>query len=707
MTEMIFTSFLSILIVALVFLLVRRRGGRTTTSTSDSQVATPVDVAPPQLVPPVGPKSPLESLQAGPSQSDQGSPTQEQPPEQGATGPPTEPKPLTQKGKRPPPIKRGGKPRLQITSGSKETTEAEQRDKHIGKPGIVCRKVEQQWVLGVELPDDLLGASDLQVLQGTEALPVDERIENFWRLRGVADRVVISSSKGCWELGLNAESLIFKLYSSRENQGHLVKAPSVGSYLVVVPSDWQRDEHRSGPPLVEPEPVSIPGYRAHFFEITPSGGEIAFLKGDGNLVWIGRKPEIKLRGEQIPDANEFMGPLFRHPPRMCASPEVWKGIKEVILGEEGPVKGKWRMSFTPEPKDDEVILPEEIQRRKSGWYFLRFYDANDNLIDSLDFRFVSGLIAIRMPALNPCPARDGHQPVSIEIFHEPGIRIRPADSAARDIRVDTEDERTTLIVPPDPRGDKSEWEIQGDTGSPVKITLLVERIWWNFGEENSVPAWTDKVCDLTPDDFRAASKKALWIRLPKRRWVDWVKVGFAEAAARPYSVKVTEEWISSPLRDFTDCHEIWEGDKDHAFYVWFEKGATQYRGTVGLLRAWQKRILCSARGRYKSSVAIARIRQGNGEIRVNGQNLWEYFKSPPRKGKDFMQRLLHIEQIAQALSQLSVDITVHGARSGGLRQIKASVHALARALWSYQPGLKPVLRQQGFGGCKKIRGGSL
>ena len=34
---------------------------------------------------------------------------------------------------------------------------------------------------------------------------------------------------------------------------------------------------------------------------------------------------------------------------------------------------------------------EQVRKHGSGWYFARLYDERDDLIDSLDFRYVEGL----------------------------------------------------------------------------------------------------------------------------------------------------------------------------------------------------------------------------------------------------------------------------------------------------------------------------
>lgn len=91
----------------------------------------------------------------------------------------------------------------------------------------------------------------------------------------------------------------------------------------------------------------------------------------------------------------------------------------------------------------------------------------------------------------------------------------------------------------------------------VDVTILVERVWWAVGEENNAPSeWGGEPVSLTRADFAATSKKALWLRLPKRQWVGKVLVGFKRSKARSYNIKATEKLVAIPLRDFCDCPEI-------------------------------------------------------------------------------------------------------------------------------------------------------
>ena len=466
-------------------------------------------------------------------------------------------------GKRLEPGKRGGRPRA--PTKAQERPVARKAESQRPKPEIICWKRERQWILAVEIPEEFLENPGLAVLQDGLLLTQEESKEACWRLERPFGEVVVRWNEGEatqeTRIVLGKDGyLLFKLSGQDQNRGRHVKFPSFGSYLVMVPDDWSRDGTLSGPPLVKPEHTSLPGYQAHFFELGKDGGErIAFRTSTGELFEIEPKaPQFELVGNRLCDANEKVGPLFgERPPQIRAlGKQMWKDAGTIIVGEEGSKKGRWRRAFSAVPGQIEQDLPCELGARKGGWYFLRFYDTNDDLVESLDFRFLCALKEIRVYQPSPLPSESGHKPVRVEFLHEPGCSVQPVDSPTN-IQIEHQDDKTTLTIPPDPAYDETRWLVGPSGGPQVEVTILVERIWWGIGEEHNAPSeWKDQLFTPSRDDFAATSTKALWLRLPRRRWVDKVLVGFEQAKARSYSVKVADRIVAIPLRDFGDFQEV-------------------------------------------------------------------------------------------------------------------------------------------------------
>lgn len=459
------------------------------------------------------------------------------------------------------PKDRGGRPR--VPAQGNEVGSVQETKRRHPKPEIICWNRERQWILGIDMPDELLENAGLVVLQNGSALLQDDYMEGRWYLNNAAGEIIVRwiEHEGIREtkLVIKENYFLFKLSGQDYGQGRLVRSPSSGLYLMIVPDDWVRDDDLSGPPPVQPEPVSLTGYKGHFFDLErDSDTKIAFLTPEGKSGVIDRKaPRFELVGNKLDDASEHIGILFGERPPTIRSPgnRRWKDVETIIVGEEGSGRGRWRMHFMPERKEIETNLPSEILARKAGWYFLRFYNTNNELIDSLDFRFISALSEIRVHQPPPLPNSNGHQAVCVEFLHKPCCAVQPIDGAGS-IQIESQDDKTIVTIPPDPTYDKTHWLVSLDNGTSVEATILVERVWWAENEEEKEPSgWVDRPFTLSREAFNASSRKAIWLRLPKHRWVDKVLVGFEQSNARPYAMKLTEKTVPIPLREFGDALE--------------------------------------------------------------------------------------------------------------------------------------------------------
>jgi hypothetical protein len=476
-----------------------------------------------------------------------------------------------------------------------EPGENQQNKSFRSKPEIICWKRERQWIPAVELPEELIGNPHLTVYQEATSLTEDQSREGCWPLsHGTGEIVVrwneediIRESK----ITLGEENyLLFKLSGQDQNQGRHVKSPSIGSYLVIAPDNWNRDQSLSGAPPVTSEPVSFVGYQAHYFDLNKGdNGKIAFRTIENEIVSIETKTScFKLAGNLLNDASKNIGPLFgTKPPQIYASSnEVWSNVKTIVVGEEGGGRGRWRTAFTPILGQTEQDLPFGLVAPKVGWFFLRFYDANDDLIESLDFRFAQGLKAINVHQPIFLPLETGHVLVSVEFIHEPDCKVQPADTFAGRVRVEQKDDRTILAIPPDPAYDESRWLVGPQNEQQLELRILAERIWWAGGPEDNVPCeWIDTCLALARDDFIATSNKAIWVRFPRPRWINEVYVGFEQATSRCFSLKVTENTLAVPLREFADTHEVADRTKDHYLKIWIKRDDVSREGTMAFTPA--------------------------------------------------------------------------------------------------------------------------
>lgn len=602
-------------------------------------------------------------------------------------------------------IKRGGRSR--VSEPESQTRPTQPSGSRTPKPEIICWKRERRWILAVEIPEGLRRGSSYEVLQNAVPLMEDESREGCYRLGQIEGELVvrfhgIDRSETTISVG---KYLIFKIAG---DEGRRVKSPSAGSYLLTVPGDWD-----CGVSLAVPEAVSLSQCQGYFILFEPGpGSKIIFQTPQGTPVQVQSKsPRFRLVGNQLNDASENTGPLFgKEPPQIAAlENEGWSGVGAVVVGEEGRGIGRWRTRFFPDVMRKEQVMPPEIAERKAGWYFVRIHDMNDDLVESLDFRFLCDLQEINTSQHSPFPSDGAHQPTSVMFVHQPGFSLRPADGVAEAIPAAREDGRTELIIPPDPKCDQTRWLADCGDANQVNISVLVERVWWALGTEHEEPSeWEDKPVTLGRYEFLPTSEKALWLRLPRCRWIDGVSVGFEQSKARRYPVRVTGKTAAVPLRDFSDSQEIGDRTRQLAFSVWIEEDEGVSEGVLAIVPATETPPISAPVpppvtrewGRNKTSVAKAVLHRGSADIRVNGQAMNEYFQHAPRNALLFLRRLLELGQVHEILSELSVSLDVKGSRPSTQRQVKAVAHALARALMRYDPRLKPLLKQAGFGGVR-------
>ena len=96
-----------------------------------------------------------------------------------------------------------------------------------------------------------------------------------------------------------------------------------------------------------------------------------------------------------------------------------------------------------------------------------------------------------------------------------------------------------------------------------------------------------------------------------------------------------------------------------------------------------------ATGKRKNAVARVWIKPGNGKIEVNGRDSPTYFARP------VLRMLLNQPfVVSDRLGQFDVWCTVTGGGLSG--QAGAVRHGISKALTFYEPGLRPLLKSQGF-----------
>ena len=99
--------------------------------------------------------------------------------------------------------------------------------------------------------------------------------------------------------------------------------------------------------------------------------------------------------------------------------------------------------------------------------------------------------------------------------------------------------------------------------------------------------------------------------------------------------------------------------------------------------------LTQTTGRRKRAVARVRLRDGEGNITINGRDVEVFF--PNATHRQILTEPLRITETAESYD---VDVTIHGGGTSG--QAGAVRMGIARSLIEVDPELRTTLKQAGF-----------
>jgi hypothetical protein len=416
------------------------------------------------------------------------------------------------------------------------------------------------WVVGVEVPDELV-EQDLRVLDADDNdLQEDQLHELRWPLMDPLGTVTVRWSD---EAGMETERCfeasnhrVFKVTRSGVS-GRYVARVTRGNYVVIAPLVLTRDEAVGGTAPVAPENVIPEQARVSAHHLLVEGeGDGLLLDGSGSSrieVRPATATRFQLIGNTIKDAHTGAGPLFgREPPRFRV-----EGAEEpslLVVGVEGPSLG---------PRSRQVAvsfdeLRDWLDDNEPGWFYVRAYDANDELIESLDFRYVKGLEAIEVDELSPLPAPEGHRPATVVFRVAPGTMVSPVDGPPEIISLDPAIAEG-VVLPARPDAGRSTWRLSAGTGNCVDVVVHVPRIWWALtasGNADEPHAWSDRPNMLSADDLRPTSPMHLSVLLPEPGWADEVTVGFRDGSPRRLPVPRSERVLHYPLRNLGESDAL-------------------------------------------------------------------------------------------------------------------------------------------------------
>ena len=435
------------------------------------------------------------------------------------------------------PVEMGGQ-RAERTDGQAPT----RREPQAARAELICRKNAElnQWELVLSVGDES-SVEDVQQDGRTLDLATGERaLSSFC---GHVMVVFASGERKEITLEDKGEPLVFKLQKNWNGDGRKVKGIGMGHYIVIAPRAYKR----TGQVPVEHEACTDPNFTAHYF--LSDGKSPQEIDGFRERDVPSTQSVIELKGKIAFDDLE-QGDLFvGDAPRLMHS----KDTVHARIGEEG---GRWKgEDFKTNERDVGTVLGN-----RQGRFFVRIYDADMELLDSDQFRYLRDLEEILVNGkpysedLLLVPTTAGHLPTEVRFIGVDGANVHPVLSpeAKR-----TNFRGTSVLVDPHPDADRASCVIASDTGS-VDVVLALPRVWWHIAQEDmDAFEWSDVPTVMTRQEFCNRGYDGATLRLRAPRRIKSVRVGFdGQHDHRSYPLKLGKINGLIPLLDFVDYPQI-------------------------------------------------------------------------------------------------------------------------------------------------------
>ncbi len=405
------------------------------------------------------------------------------------------------------------------------------------RPELVCRKNPSSAGWEVILITDEKAQLDTVFLDGR---PLDFS-DGRCRIPSLDGCLTVSYRDGQEHVVplFESEPLIFKLPKYWSGEGRRTTGITSGYFIVFAPSIWQRTGHAP----VEADGCADPEFRAHYFhrDAFASEGVDGFRESEAPFA-----TGIELTGRRIFDDSKD-GELFvGDPPDMKSPPELaWARV-----GEE--TGSGWGENFKPQ----EQSLSKVLGRRR-GRFFLRVYDSEVSMLDSLAFRHLPNLRQICVngaeyaPDTVLVPGLRGYPPMDVSFVSADSSTLSPVlPTGARQKVLPS----GAIEVPPHPDADRIECRFGSDARG-VNIVVDLPRIWWRLDGRTDPGPWRDTPLVMTREEFRKQAHSDATISLLSKRQVS-VCVGFGDELNQPYRRTIEDDRIVVPLDHFVDHAQI-------------------------------------------------------------------------------------------------------------------------------------------------------
>lgn len=484
------------------------------------------------------------------------------------------------------------------TEAAKETIETKKSDdRQQGKsprliPEITCWKIDEQWNIGIKFSGNMVTSASIRVIQNNVRLKKYETNDEYWNIKSLSSLFVqwqenneISFKQIEFNKKRTDVSLIFKLIDENLTFGRLVSYPTTGNYLVIAPEDWERTEQDSGDSILAPQRTSLERYIGHYHNFDAAKNKsLVFKKGDGTMIAIdAEQPRFFLKGNHVMDAEEGAIPLFGEQlPTIIDQKSSWDDIGTVVVAEQNKDGLEWLLTPQPGKAGQDLNLFDDLKIAKSNssHFLVNIYNQYDDLIESLDFRYVEGLKRVKVFEPPTFPGSDGHQPGYVKFYHDQICTIDLVKNYGNwhDIIVHN-NEFTVATIPPDPAYDQTEWDICDQSGRRIRIKIDMQRVWWALASETDIVeriSASDKLLELSTTMLADNSNSGIRAWVPKKYQNKEISVGFSPGNRKLILCNGNDQSIFIPLESFEHYQDIHNQKEPPVLKLWLNDKSEEW-----------------------------------------------------------------------------------------------------------------------------------
>ena len=423
-----------------------------------------------------------------------------------------------------------------------------------------CWKRNKIWYFGLKVIHEQSIGTCNEIRQENDLLAKSDLGDNLWILNSFSPvALYFSKADETIELRFNivpaklVAPLLFKLHTP--DKGKLTKYPSTGTYLMLVPADWQPDGQLAVESVDEKETILLNNFKTFKINLRETSNSlIVFRKPDEELICLAQQRIRfcldKTNSIQLQDeAEPLFGVKF---PRVIDREQSWNDIGTIMISDQ---MGKYQTlvkSPFPLTTSKELDLnhiknrgEDAIDKIVNIIFILDIYDRFNVLLESISFKYLDNLQEIKIDDYPILPGSSGHAEISVHFIHDQGCEIGIASNEATGVALRSDDKGTVATISPIPALDITRWLVRDSQNRQLSLTTRLNRIWWQLANHTKIPEKNHaKDIPIKISSFNSGGEPDLgvYIWLPEQ-YNDKFLIGFEKNRAKAYSKNANESGI--------------------------------------------------------------------------------------------------------------------------------------------------------------------